>query len=422
MIRLSSVSLVAVSLAIVGCPKEPPPAPAHDAGVIPEPGSFEDNHGFSGSGKVNTAIGWLNPEAVVLIVDGTRYQKKQLEQAVMQSALAAGIPPGMVDAQAKAAFEKPAYEKLIERQLLAAEAKKRGLFPTMEEAEAATKEDRERLMKTLPAGKTFADALAMMGTDETTFKNELQADVAVNRLMKAIDADIKPVAEADLKKVYDENIDKMKVPDTASASHIVVMLAKDATEDRVKAATEKAAAIRKEAKGKNKEQFAALALAKSEDPTVQQTKGDLGTFAKGDLLPELEAAAFALKDGEVSEPVRSDKGLHVMRGQGVTKGRTRTFEEVKGAIAQRERGKLLMQKVDELIEGLRKQAKIERVVEPAPSPFGDPDGKGSQVPAWRPNGSNAPPGMTPPPGVPGHSKPPPAPAPAPAPVDGSKAG
>jgi parvulin-like peptidyl-prolyl isomerase len=249
----------------------------------------------------------------------------------------------------------------------------------MEEAEAATKADRDRVTAQLPPGKTFVDMLKEMGTDEAGYKAELQNDVAIGRLLQSMEKAVAEPSEDALKKVFEDNKAYMAMPETASVSHVLVSVAENAPEADVAAALAKAKAIAAEAKGKDKAGFAKLAEEKSEDPMAKKPRGDLGTFAKGDLLPEIEAVAFALKDGDISEPVRSKVGFHVLRGQGTTAARMRTFEEVKPLLAQREKQKALMEQMDTLIDGLRAAAKIERIVEPAKSPFEDRDGRGSQV-------------------------------------------
>ena len=359
------------------------------------------SHGVHGSVS-RSQISVMPMTAPVVTVDDVTFTRAELERAIAQHAVVAGIPPSAIDAPTRDALEAPAYEKLIERHLLGREAKKRSLWPTDAEVLAES----EKLKKTIPEGKTFAEALQSMGTDEKAFMTDLASDVAIGKLFEAMKKESPAVDEAALKKVYDENKDKFTVPDTAEAAHILVRVAKDAKPEDDKAALEKAKAIRKEVAGKDEATFKKVASEKSEDPSAKTNGGSLGSFARGDMVPAFEEAAFKLKAGAISEPVRSDFGWHIIRGGGSKKGGQKTFEEMKPMIAQREEMKGFMDKVDALIDGLRKQAKIVRVQEPVPSPFAE-DNKGTQVPAWKPTGGNVRPGATnphgaPPSGVPGH--------------------
>ena len=90
--------------------------------------------------------------------------------------------------------------------------------------------------------------------------------------------------------------------------------------------------------------------------------------------------------------MRSSRGLHVIRGQGTTPGKKKTFDEVKPLITDHEVTRAFMDKVDAVIGELRTAAKITRTQEPIPSPIADKDDKGSKVPSWRPSGTNVRPG------------------------------
>jgi len=103
--------------------------------------------------------------------------------------------------------------------------------------------------------------------------------------------------------------------------------------------------------------FEDIAKAKSKDPSASQNGGDLGFFAKDEMVPEFSAAAFALKDGEVSsEPVKTQFGWHVIQ---VIERRTApppTLEESKSTIEDQ----LRKQAAQKVIEDLEKDASITR--------------------------------------------------------------
>lgn len=364
--------------------KTPEVAPPELGKAKPADGSA---HGVHGSIS-RSQIAAMPMTAPIVAVDDTTFTRADLERAIAQHAVVAGIPPQSLDAPTRDALEAPAYEKLIERHLLGQEAKKRGLWPSDAEVNA----EADKLKKTIPPGKTLEEALATMGTDEKGFLIDLASDVAIAKLFEALKKELGPADDAAMRKVYDENKDRFKVPDTAEAAHILVRVAKTAKADEDKAALEKIKAIRKEVAGKDEDTFKKVASEKSEDPSAKVNGGNLGRFARGDMVKEFEDAAFALKKGEISQPIRSDFGWHVIRGGGSQKGSQKTYDEMKPMIAQREEVKMMMDKVDALIAGLRAQAKIVRVKEPVPSPLADENARGSQVPSWKPTGANVKPG------------------------------
>lgn len=386
--------VVLVLFALAGCPPEQgkkaelvgPSSDGGSAAPVPTAGS-------------QTKIGALPMNAPVLTVEGVTFARMDIERAISQHAASMGMPPDDMVPDVRDTLELPAYEKLIDRTLFRAEATKRGLYPTDAEVVA----ERDRILKSLPPAMTVDGFLAKLGTDDAGFQKEIATDLALGKLFETLQKEQKPPDPAVVRKFYDDNKDKFIAPEMASASHILVRLDRGASPADAEAAQQHAAALRKEVAGKDKATFAKVALAKSEDPRVKDNKGDLGRFPRGMLVKELDEAAFTLKDGQVSEIVRSDFGLHIMRGQGITKAGQSTFEQVKPMIEEREGGKLFAASLDALVEGMRKNAKIDRLVEPAhlPSSAG-----GRPPPAPLPG--LAPPAMPPVPSVPA---PPAAPAP-----------
>jgi foldase protein PrsA len=64
---------------------------------------------------------------------------------------------------------------------------------------------------------------------------------------------------------------------------------------------------------KNGESINDLAVQYSKDPTAKENKGELGYFKRGEMVPEFENAAFKMKPGEISEPVKTDYGYHIIK-------------------------------------------------------------------------------------------------------------
>ena len=389
--KLAVVVLVAL---VAACPKKD--GAGADAGVKhpelpPELGKatndFGNPHGVHDSVS-KSKIAALPMTAPVVQVDDVTFTRADLERSIVQHAVSAGISPQNVDTPTRDALEQPAYDKLIERKLLSDEARRRNLWPAPDEV----KKERDKMVATLPPGKTLDDALKAFGSDEKQFDADLASDVAIGKLFEALKKEQPAPDDAKLKKIYDENKDKFVVPDTASAMHILVGVEKDARPEEVKKALTKAQAIRKEVAGKDEATFKKVASEKSDDPTAKTNGGDLGTFAKGEMVKQFDEAAFKLKAGEISEPIRSDFGWHIIRGGGAKKGGQKSFDEVKQMIADREGVKGFMETVDKLIDGLRAKAKITRLQEPLPSPFSQEDMKGTRVPAWKPDATNVKPG------------------------------
>jgi parvulin-like peptidyl-prolyl isomerase len=98
--------------------------------------------------------------------------------------------------------------------------------------------------------------------------------------------------------------------------------------------------------------FAAMAVKESDDTGSVERGGDLGTFGRGQLPPEIEGRVFSMKEGEVSDPLPSRFGVHIFL---VRKHGTQPFEQVRSAIAARVRNQNTLDRV----EVLRRAAKVD---------------------------------------------------------------
>ena len=155
-------------------------------------------------------------------------------------------------------------------------------------------------------------------------------------------------------KVYDDAVKQMGQEQEVHARHILI---------RAAAGDEKAS---KEAEGKIKaiaarlkkgEDFAKLATELSEDPSGKANGGDLGYFTKEQMVPEFSDTAFKLDKGQVSEPVKTQFGWHVIKVEDKRMKALPKFEEVKPQIEQYVTRKAQA----ELVTSLRASAKIEKM-------------------------------------------------------------
>ncbi|HYE93431.1 MAG TPA: SurA N-terminal domain-containing protein, partial [Terriglobales bacterium] len=123
---------------------------------------------------------------------------------------------------------------------------------------------------------------------------------------------IKPVTDAEIEKYYAEHSSEFEKPAQIRASHILVRVPETGGSEGEDKARTKVAELIKRAKAG--EDFAKLAREASEDPGSKETGGDLGLIRKGEMVPQFEQAAFAMKAGELSaEPVRTPFGFHAIK-------------------------------------------------------------------------------------------------------------
>lgn len=137
-------------------------------------------------------------------------------------------------------------------------------------------------------------------------------------------------AESDIKALYEKNHAYLRLPKRYHLSQIFVRRPAKAAETA--AAEKRAADLAKRAAGSA--DFAALARKESEDATSKDKGGDLGWVAEPALLPEVRAAAQALKPGETSGVIAAGGGWHIVRLAEVKEPDTATYEEAKPSLIQ----------------------------------------------------------------------------------------
>jgi peptidyl-prolyl cis-trans isomerase D len=120
------------------------------------------------------------------------------------------------------------------------------------------------------------------------------------------------------------------VPDQAKVRHILIALARNADAKADAAAKAKAEDVLKQLRAGGN--FAALAKKYSEDPGSKEQGGELGMLQHGVTVPEFDKTAFALSPGQLSEPVKTQFGYHIIQTEEKQTAHTKPFDEVKGTI------------------------------------------------------------------------------------------
>jgi peptidyl-prolyl cis-trans isomerase C len=159
-------------------------------------------------------------------------------------------------------------------------------------------------------------------------------------------------------KVYDEALKQISEEKEVHARHILFRApagdekASKEAEDKIKAVIVRL---------KKGEDFAKVAAEVTEDPSGKANGGDLGFFTKEQMVPEFSEAAFKLEDGQISEPVKTQFGWHVIKVEEKRTKQPPKFEDVKSQIEN-----FVVRKAQaELVTKLRADAKVERMDKPA---------------------------------------------------------
>ena len=206
--------------------------------------------------------------------------------------------------------------------------------------------------------------LALAARDKGLDKDpdiKLQLEEAENSILaraymrKEIDTGKITVTDKEVKDYYNANKTKFKEKESVKASHILIKVDKDGDKKAWEAAKKKAEMVRGKAlKG---ESFAKLAREYSDDPGSKNKGGELGFFTKGRMVPEFEKMAFSLKKGEISQPVKTAFGYHIIKVEAIKPAHQKKLSEVKETL----KAELLKEKqkkaMNEILDQLKKKYK-----------------------------------------------------------------
>lgn len=192
--------------------------------------------------------------------------------------------------------------------------------------------------------KLFNEALSLNKITMSQLKESVEKSKLIEKIRKQLTDDIK-VTDKELKDYYQKNKQQYTQNEEVKASHILV---KDQ-----KLADSIYEQIKKGAK------FEDLAKKHSTDPGSKDKGGDLDYFGKGKMVPEFEKAVWALKENEVSKPVKSNFGYHIIKKTGYKPFKLSSFDEVKKQITE----EVKKTKADDVVKKFTKEERDKSKVE-----------------------------------------------------------
>jgi foldase protein PrsA len=260
------------------------------------------------------------PDGTVARVGDTPITQTALDRQVAQS-VAAFESQGQVapaeDSEQYRQLVQQSMQTLVQQKIIAAEAAKCG-----EPCKVTKDEVTEELQSIIASEfndsqKEFNEFLTQRKLTRAEARTIVENSLLQQKLFDNVTRGVR-FTEEDAKAYYDENSDQFSTPAGREASHILV--ATKAEADAIRARV-------------TPENFAAIAREESTDTGSAAQGGDLGIIQKGQLVPEFEKAAFQLKDGQISEPVETQFGWHIITVQ-LVPASTTPFAEARDGIIQ----------------------------------------------------------------------------------------
>lgn len=216
--------------------------------------------------------------------------------------------------------KKLLLEQLIDEKLVLKEAKRQNFYVTKKEID-----DNLQLVKgRFGTEDVFQRELKKQALSLEEYRKEIANTLLEKKVVdKEVTSKIRIPTDKEVEKFYEENKKDLKTPEQVRVRHILVRIEKGKEAEALK----KIKRIENELK--KGENFAALAQKYSEDIATKQRGGDLGFFARGELTPEFEKASFILNVGEVSDPVKTAFGWHLIKCIEKKTAELRTLAEMK---------------------------------------------------------------------------------------------
>lgn len=203
-------------------------------------------------------------------------------------------------------------ETLIQDQVITLEAEKQKVKATQSEIDAQYKK-----VETQYGGADGLEAaLESSNMTEADFKANLKTYVLASKMIEK-DLD---TSDETLKAYLKENQSTFDTAAQVKASHILVE--KKATATKIKKELDEGA------------DFATLAKKYSTDTATKSKGGNLGYFTQSEMVEEFATQAFKMKKGEISEPIKTDYGYHIIKVTGTKEAKTAKYEDVKDQVKE----------------------------------------------------------------------------------------
>ncbi|MDX1778505.1 MAG: peptidylprolyl isomerase [Thermodesulfobacteriota bacterium] len=217
-------------------------------------------------------------------------------------------------------------QKMVERELLHQEALKKKL--------KVSKEEIDKVMETseasYPTHQDFLDDVLEEGETIENYRERVAYDMLVNTLTaRRYEERKKPLLPEAIQQFYQDNTQLFAQPESVKIGHILIKVDQDADNKTWEKAKKKLLDLKK-----SKKDFRILAKEHSECPSAQNG-GDLGFIPRGRLFQPLEITAFKLQPNQISQPIESNEGVHLIKlYERRPQGFIPPFEEIKDLVEQ----------------------------------------------------------------------------------------
>lgn len=276
--------------------------------------------------------GKFDPELYERVLRGAGLAREQFENSVRRDLLMGQLSTGVTETTLVTGHELDRWLRLSEQK------RKIGFYriSSGDYADRVTPPDAE-------ISKYYEDNLERFAVPELARAEYLE--LSRDELKKRVKVD-----DGTLHRLYEEQAASFTVGEERRARHILIKVAQDAGAADADAARTRAEGLR--ARIVAGESFAALAREYSDDKGSAQDGGELGFFGRGVMVGPFEETVFAMKKGEISAPVRTPFGWHVIELEDIKTGSRRSFDDVRATLEEEYRKTRVEEQMFDLTENL----------------------------------------------------------------------
>ena len=256
-------------------------------------------------------------------------------------------------------MQEKVISELIVNALVNEEMEKLKITVSKDELDQGEKE----ILAKFGSKEQFIEILKSNGVTYEKFRKDLEEEIKLKKFVDAIG--IVSIGESEAKKYYMDNMDKFRYPKKVRASHILIMANPEQIKAKLKEENKDMNTLRQQAEAlqakvkKAPSTFAKIAKENSQDVMTATRGGDLGFFAKDEMVEAFSNKAFNMKPNTISEVIQTPYGFHIIMVTDRKEAGTYTFAESKEDIINYLESQDKVDILKNKIESLRKDAKIE---------------------------------------------------------------
>ena len=253
-------------------------------------------------------------------------------------------------------LRKEAMDEMIEQELVRQAAEAQGIEVSEAEIDTALAE----ISESFDNPDEFNRRILSEGFTPDSYRQHVERMIAAKKYLDDIRLGVATVSDEELETYYRDNEIRLTLPEQVRVRHILLTWKPMGT-------TDDRAAIRKQMtpileRARAGEDFADLAREYSDDYATAKNGGDTGLFHRGQMAPSFETVAFALQPGEISDPVETPFGVHIIRLEERKEARLLPLDEVREQLRDHMREERMEAAVEQETERLRQEGEVEILI------------------------------------------------------------